>query len=293
MPRRRGRYLRTSRGIGQPAKLKTEPASHWPVLRSTFLHLPGIDPALEVSLWSRGIRDWSDLRNLEQAPEAGRYHAAILDGLSASEEAMRNHDAAYFARRLPTQEHWRMYPALRDRLAFLDIETTGLSPYEGSVTVASVHSEDGTRTFIADEDLEELPAYLRRFDILSTFNGLLFDVPFLQVRFPQFVPPPGHIDLRFVLRRIGQVGGLKAIERRLGVGDRTGVEGIFGPEAVRLWEQHRRGNPDALRRLVEYNRADTVNLRPLLDFAVTQLLQRLVARGAVRPGPEIRSPSER
>ena len=250
------------------------------MLRSTFQHLPGISPTAELALWMRGIHDWEDLRNADLGSADSPRRAAVLNGLQASEDALVRRDAAFFARCLPASEHWRMYPELREKVAFLDIETTGLSPYEGIVTVVSVHSEAGTRTFIADEDLEELPAYLRRFDALATFNGSLFDVPFLQVRFPQFVPPPGHIDVRFVLRRIGQVGGLKAIERRLGVGDRRGVEGIFGPEAVRLWEEYRRGRPEALRRLVEYNRADTVNLRPLLDLAVAELQARLLA------GPE-------
>lgn len=249
------------------------------MLRSTFLHLPGIDARAEFALWNSGVQDWRALRALEEERPPSRRRDLLLESIDEGEQALHARDAGYFARRLPTAEHWRLYPRLRERVAFLDIETTGLSPYEGIVTVVSVHDEAGTRTFVADEDIEELPAYLRRFDVLSTFNGLLFDVPFLQVRFPQFVPPPGHIDLRFVLRRIGQVGGLKAIERRLGVGDRTGVEGVFGPEAVRLWEEHRRGRPGALRRLIDYNRADTVNLRPLLELAVSQLQQRLIPRG--------------
>ena len=114
-----------------------------------------------------------------------------------------------------------------------------------------------------------------------TFNGLRFDVPFLQVRFPQLVVPPAHIDLRYVLYRIGYAGGLKRIEQLLGLGDRTGVEGIHGLDAVRLWEQHRQGRAGALERLVQYNRADTVNLEALLEFAVAELERRLLP---ARPG---------
>jgi uncharacterized protein YprB with RNaseH-like and TPR domain len=116
----------------------------------------------------------------------------------------------------------------------------------------------------------------RRFSVLVTFNGIFFDVPFLQSRFPEMVPPAAHIDLRFVLRRLGHSGGLKRIEQVLGLGDRSGVEGIHGLDAVRLWEAWRRGDAGALDRLVRYNRADTVNLEPLLEYAVAEMGRRLV-----------------
>jgi uncharacterized protein YprB with RNaseH-like and TPR domain len=203
----------------------------------------------------------------------------VQNELRGSETALRERRVDYFASRLPPAEHWRLYPSFRQETAFLDIETTGLSPYEGIVTVVTIHGGGRTRTFVADEDLEELPAYLRRFQLLATFNGRLFDVPFLEYRYPSLVVPPVHIDLRFLLYRLGYAGGLKRIEQTLGVGDRTGVEGIHGLDAVRLWESFRRGDTDSLARLVRYNRADTVNLEPLLELAVERLSRRLLPSG--------------
>jgi uncharacterized protein YprB with RNaseH-like and TPR domain len=249
------------------------------MLRSTFVHLEGIGLATEAALWSRGILDWSDLRG---TAASGLVHAprqATLDReLVASELALSERRGGWFAHRLPSAETWRLYPTFHQETAFLDIETTSLSPYEGIVTTVSVHGGGATRTFVADDDLEELPAYLARFQLLVTFNGIRFDVPFLQVRFPELIVPPGHIDLRFVLYRIGYAGGLKRIEQTLGLGDRSGVEGIHGVDAVRLWEQHRQGRSGALERLVKYNRADTINLEPLLEFAVRELARRLLPR---------------
>jgi uncharacterized protein YprB with RNaseH-like and TPR domain len=254
------------------------------VLRATFLHLPGVGPVTEADLWRRGVVSWERF---------GR--AATLEGISIdrrtrwvreleeAERALAERNAAWFARRLPASELWRLYPEFRRSTAFLDIETTGLSPYQGIVTVVAVHTPGVTRSFIADDNLEELPAYLRRFQLLVTFNGILFDVPFLEHRFPQLVVPPAHIDLRFVLRRLGLSGGLKRIEQVLGLGDRSGVEGIGGLDAVRLWEQYRRGSAEALDRLVRYNRADTVNLEPLTEFAVAELARRLLPRLAPSP----------
>ncbi len=255
------------------------------MLRSTFLHLPGVGPAIEAELWQRGVRDWGQVvAAVTSRPSSA---AALGAAVAASERALAARDAGWFARRLPMGEHWRLYPELAEQTAFLDIETTGLSPYEGTVTVVSVHGGGQVRSFVAGEDLEELPAYLRRFGVLVTFNGSRFDVPFLLVAFPQLVPPPAHIDLRFLLYRLGLSGGLKRIEATLGLGDRQGVEGVDGLQAVRLWQEYRRGNAAALERLVRYNRADTSNLVPLLELAVRELTGRLLGTAARTPGPAL------
>ncbi len=247
------------------------------MLRATFRHLGGIGPVTEANLWRAGVRDWRELA--ERVDGLGLPSAAaerLRRELAASERALADGDPAWFGRRLPDREHWRLHPEFRTRTAYLDIETTGLSPYAGIVTVATVHSDGATRTFVAGENLEELPAWLGRFPILVTFNGSRFDVPFLEACFPQLVAPPVHIDLRFLLYRLGHAGGLKRIEARLGIGDRTGVEGVSGLDAVRLWQEYRRGNAAALERLVRYNRADTVNLEPLLALAESELVRRLL-----------------
>jgi uncharacterized protein len=255
------------------------------VLRSTFLHLSGIGAVGESQLWRSGINDWAELRDRRrELGLAGDAERRLVAEIERSETALAERDAGWFARRLPDREHWRVHPTFRDTTAFLDIETTGLSPYGGIVTVVAVHGGGATRTFIAGESLEELPAYLRKFGVLVTFNGRQFDVPFLEVTFPQLVAPPLHIDLRFLLYRLGHAGGLKRIEQRLALGDRSGVEGVDGLEAVRLWQEYRRGNAAALDRLVRYNRADTVNLEPLLDFATTELGRRLRPPSAEPPG---------
>ena len=253
------------------------------MLRRTFLHLSGVGPVTESQLWRAGVDDWARL--LERRAELGldgRVFERLDAELKASERALAERDASWFGYRLPEREHWRLYPDFAAQTAFLDIETTSLSPYEGVVTVVTVHGGGSSRSFVRGENLEELPAYLRRFPVLVTFNGSRFDVPFLQVAFPELHVPPVHIDLRFVLYRLGLAGGLKRIESVLGIGDRSGVEGVGGLDAVRLWQEYRRGNPAALTRLVRYNRADTVNLEPLLERAVRDLEGRLLA--ASTPG---------
>ncbi len=247
------------------------------MLRATFQHLSGVGPVTEASFWRSGVRDWKELAGRLGEFGLGAGGAERIGReLVASERALAERDAAWFGRRLPEREHWRVHSEFRDRTGYLDIETTGLSPYAGIVTVVTVHGGGATRTFVAGDNLEELPAYLGRFPVLVTFNGRMFDVPFLQACFPDLVAPPVHIDLRFLLYRLGHAGGLKRIEERLGIGDRRGVEGVSGLDAVRLWQEYRRGSAAALDRLVRYNRADTVNLEPLLTLAERELERRLL-----------------
>ena len=161
-----------------------------PLLRSTFIHLPGIGPGTESALWRQGIDRL--VRSRERGPSrrvSGARWALVERELSASETALRDQDVSWFARRLPESQLWRLYPTFRHRTAFLDIETTSLSPHDGIVTVVTVHGGGQTRTFVADDDLEELPAFLQRYDLLVTFNGKLFDVPFLETRFPGLRSP--------------------------------------------------------------------------------------------------------
>ena len=48
-----------------------------------------------------------------------------------------------------------------------------------------------------------------------------------------------------------------------------------GYDAVILWQQHLNGDPDALPRLLRYNRADVVNLKVLMERAWDELHRNL------------------
>jgi uncharacterized protein len=65
---------------------------------------------------------------------------------------------------------------------------------------------------------------------------------------------------------MGLQGGLKSIECQLGINRDADLEGVDGFEAVRLWNQYRRGNQAALEKLLRYNEQDIVNLKTLLHY---------------------------
>ena len=80
------------------------------------------------------------------------------------------------------------------------------------------------------------------------------------------------MDLRYVLKKVGLTGGLKRIEKALGLG-RDELEGVDGYFAVILWNEFQAtGNPAALETLLAYNAADVAGLEHLLAHAYNSLL---------------------
>ena len=185
-------------------------------------------------------------------------------------EAAARADAGFFHALLPRQETWRLYPEFAEQALFLDIETTGLSAHFDQVTMIGAFGGGKLALFVNGINLEQFPAYVARFPLLVTFNGSQFDVPFLRTHFPQARLDQAHIDLRFVLAALGHRGGLKAVERSLGLARDAAIRDVHGFEAVRLWHRWRRGDRAALGKLALYNLTDVVNLAELIHVAVAQ-----------------------
>jgi len=152
--------------------------------------------------------------------------------------------------------------------AYLDIETTGLSPLRHELTVIGIGLERGRRAEVTQLHgrtltARRLLAALRPADVLHTYNGARFDLPFishhLEVDLGQVLP---HDDLMYHCWRRRLYGGLKAVERRLGIGRE--VTDVDGYEAVRLWKRYRdQGCRASLDKLLHYNAEDVLNLIPL------------------------------
>ncbi len=85
------------------------------------------------------------------------------------------------------------------------------------------------------------------------------------IHIPGIGLPPAHIDLRFFLRRLGYRGGLKTIERECNLSRGSDIDGMDGFDAVLLWRAYQEGDRSALERLLRYNTADIVHLKPLME----------------------------
>ncbi len=255
------------------------------MLRHTFIHAPGIGSVREATIWERGVHSWGEYPSAHTEGVFPEPHYAELPALiAASHDALERGDIAFFARRLPRDEHWRLYEDFGHTAAYVDIETTGLYAGFDRITVVAMHTDAGTDVFVRGRNLREFPAAVAAFPLVVTFNGAQFDLPFLAREFHGWWPE-AHIDLRFALRRLGLRGGLKAIERQTGLERSSEVYGMSGWDAVRLWRSHERGDPHALDRLLEYARYNVVNLKPLAVQAARDLPDTLALRRRAQSTP--------
>ena len=157
-------------------------------------------------------------------------------------------------------------PAAKTR-AYLDIETTGLSPGLCEITVVGIAVErDGcisvsrqveniTHDWIVDT--------LRGVDELYTYNGSRFDLPFIKARLKlDLKQSVKHTDLMYACWKQDLKGGLKAVERKIGIARK--LPGVDGCMAVVLWWQYKNNaDGNALRTLLDYNEEDVINLHTL------------------------------
>lgn len=241
------------------------------MLTRTFCHLPGIGLQTEQRLWDQGCLSWEMLQSDPggyRIPKARRPE--LLDGVARSFDALSRGDAAYFAEALPADLHWRVWPELRGKTVYLDIETDG-GRTGSAITTVGLYDGREFRCLIRDRDLNQLPDVLGQYGVVVSFFGAGFDLPLIRRRFPGIAEPPIHLDLCFLLRGLGIRGGLKKIEQQLGIG--RGSAGLSGLDAIYLWRRFRKyGDQAALDKLVAYNRDDVVNLEQLMEFTYSKLL---------------------
>lgn len=151
---------------------------------------------------------------------------------------------------------------------YLDIETTSLDPQDGEITVIGLGVEQGESFDLIQLVGENLDApaligHVRAHRTLYTYNGERFDLPFIRARLGvDLTEYCAHRDLMHDCHRHGLYGGMKQVERTLGIGrELTDVNGIV---AVRLWRDYKLwGCRESLEKLLRYNREDVLNLRAL------------------------------
>lgn len=220
----------------------------------------GISPEAERRLWQAGCLSWDCLPRIGGAVSV-RKAIRLAEQLPELREALAGRVADYFLARLPPGYRLRVAPEFEAGLAFLDIETTGLSP-ASDVTVIGLWQSGHMTQFVRGRNLHDFLAVWRRIEVVVTFNGIRFDLPFLMRQFGLRCAPP-HIDLQQEARIYGFSGGLKAIEKPLGI-VRTPDEEGDGAAAVDLWRKYSDRNDEAsLAQLLRYNERDVRSLAVL------------------------------
>ena len=172
---------------------------------------------------------------------------------------------AFFVDHFSSRDMHKLYSHFKDETIFLDIEVEHVTK---DITVIGLYGGVDTKIMIKGKnlDISYLSKFLSHYKLIVTYNGSVFDIPFLKKRYPDLIPKVPVIDLRHMCSRAGYSGGLKQIEKELGI-CRTNplVENLVGGDPYKLYRMWKgSGDEHYLRLLVEYNEEDLINLRPIL-----------------------------
>ncbi len=245
------------------------------MLEHTFIHIPGIGPKTEQHLWRHGILTWRDFLGNKERLLSRLRDSFVRENLEAS---IKNRDNIRFFRdRLPVGALWRVYEDFKKSAVYLDIETSGYYQGIDEITVIGIYDGQTVKSFVQGINLDEFELAIAPYELIITFNGSQFDLPFIRRHFPNIALPPAHIDLRFFLRKLGYRGGLKTIEKSIGLFRNAAIAGMDGYDAVLLWNAYQCGDESALERLILYNTADIVDLEPLMERGYREMKTRLLS----------------
>jgi uncharacterized protein YprB with RNaseH-like and TPR domain len=246
------------------------------MIKNSFIFLPKIRSAKEKSIWAQGIKDWDEFIAKDRIKGiSSRIKQEYSRLLAEAKKALYEDDSSYFCDTLPTTETWRLYDFFMDEAIFLDIETSSATSQNSYLTVIGLFDGIDTKTMIRDVNLDTaaLKRELAKYRLIITFNGSTFDIPYLNKKFPGLIPDVPFIDLRHLCSRVGLKGGLKDIERQLGIArPNIIIERMYGGDPFKLWRMFKGSGDDYyLKLLVEYNEEDVINLKKITEHSIMKL----------------------
>jgi uncharacterized protein len=224
----------------------------------------------EFRIWQQGVKDWQNFLKVKKIVGISERKKLFYDRkIQEALVALDKDDLVYFKSKLPQVEMWRLYDKYREECCFLDIEADAY----GKITVVGISDFYNTRFFVRGVNLckRELLRELFKYKIVITFNGGAFDLPKLRKEL-DVVFSGVHIDLKPLCVNLGLAGGLKEVERQLGVIRPSHCKG----NPIDLWRAfHASGDKEYLDLLLEYNGEDCENLKLVMDYAYKKLSDKL------------------
>jgi len=230
------------------------------MINSSFIFLDKIGKQLERKIWQQGIKDWNTFIKTKKVIGISKKRKSYYDRkLIEARKAIYNNNSKFF--NLPQSETWRLYEHFKDQTIFLDIEVSGVSKYDDITLIGLYDGIETKTTFNINHKL------------IVTFNGATFDLPYISKRYPKLLPDIPNFDLRTACTRVNLTGGLKQIEKQLGI-KRTNkiVEKMYGGDPLRLLKMYKAtGDDHYINLLIEYNEEDIINLKPIADYVTKKL----------------------
>ncbi|MEI7942911.1 MAG: ribonuclease H-like domain-containing protein [Candidatus Riflemargulisbacteria bacterium] len=259
------------------------------MLKHSFSHIVGISEKLETTLWDYCVFSWDHLAEACDLPIPKAKLALLSQAITESQSALEKGDHKYFSKGLSNKQNWRIFPHYKNNVAYLDIETTGLRGKYDEITTIAIYTGKDIKCYVNGQNLNDFVKDIKKYDLLVTYNGKCFDLPFIESFF-DIKLHQSHIDLRYVLHSLGIKGGLKGCEKYFGI-SRKELDGMDGYFAISLWKDYCRSkNPSTLETLLAYNVEDVVNLEYLMHQAYNLKLRDIpfaIPKLEIPPKPEV------
>lgn len=234
------------------------------MLNHSFAHIPSVGLSTEKRFWSNGLSTMEEFLQSPPAFLSAVRQQTINRHIHFALEKIQKGDAGYFSENLPAGEQWRIFREYQHSTAYIDIETTGLGNYGDIISTIALYDGCRIRYYINGKNLDEFRHDIMEYQVIVTYNGKTFDVPFIE-RYLGFSMKQAHLDLRYILKGLGYSGGLKSCERQLGIGRTGGLQDMDGFFAVLLWEDYiKKRNEQSLETLLAYNIQDVLSLEYLM-----------------------------
>lgn len=234
------------------------------MLHHSFSHIPSVGMTTEKRIWDRGICSIDEF--LQTPPDflSKAKQAKITEHVHLSKRQIEMGLVDYFYQNIAAKEHWRIFREFQSATVYLDIETTGLGGAGDIITTIALYDGQQIKHFINGENLNDFPQAIQDYQVIVTYNGKTFDIPFIEnyfgIRLTQ-----AHLDLRYILSSLGYAGGLKSCERQFGIGRTGSLAEVDGYFAVLLWNDYRKKRKvKSLETLLAYNIEDVLNLEYLM-----------------------------
>ena len=244
------------------------------MLKNSFIQLRGIGEKKEKSIWKAGILDWDNYILYNKIFCNNYRKIGQFSDIEKCIDNLKKRNAKYFYNILPSSESWRLYKEFQNNSLYVDIETNGGDFYSGYITTIATYDGKDIRYYINGRNLDDFIDDISDYKILITYNGKLFDIPYIENYF-NIKLDHGQIDLRYTLNSLGYKGGLKSCEKQLGL-NRNGLDHVDGFFAIHLWNDfYYNANQKALETLLAYNIEDCINLEKLMQTAFNMKVDKL------------------
>lgn len=235
------------------------------MIKKSFIFLPGVSYKLEEKI-KKSAKDWNQFLINEVDGISKKRKLFFNSLIKKAKKNLLNEEAKYFSKILPKKEHYRLYEYFKDETIFLDIEIRNRQ----DIIIIGIYDND-MKTMVKGFNLDKnkFKQILNNAKLLVTYNGRSFDIPLIEKYFDMNINIP-HIDLKSLCNKVGLKGGLKEIEKKLGIKREDKFRRGGDPIKMwRLWNASR--DKDYLNMLIEYNENDVINLKKILEYAIKQI----------------------